>query len=344
MRVFKRMPQRSEEGFDYIQPLRALHSPLGVERIREFVLDRASTASFWFTIRAAFRGLFAEWVALGTIAICMVSAGIAPSTGSYPASNPTGRVPTGVAHASRGIPMVPMSCPVGGIAPTRKPRFVAVANQPTLIGEATIAAMTLPEESDSIIAAPPSEPACTKSPTCAALSSKINYREMPSTSLFARFDGGFLFKEFHMTTEGAELGMIDGWKMFAIEARLGTGHRDNRDSALHHLADGSVRLSETELQFGIQAGATTQLGNFVLSAMLGPSYWVTTSIILDPTAHTQSTIQSRRAGLSAEASIAYSLTTSLQAGVASLTSYRRPIDDRSSPFNAGLSAFISFSP
>ncbi len=323
-----------ERGPDPFLPLRGLNSPLSVERIRAVVAERVAAVSFW----TSHRGLLFEWIALGTLALC-VSSLSTPSVG--PASNH-------VVLASRSALVEPARTVIqpatfvsrGMRATASTPRLFATVVVPAALPAVGVEVPSLPvlHSAEGRISQVATIPDVSRKLDLAIglRSTAVRPDDETQVPLFVRMDAGFLFQDFRMTSEGAQIGLTDGWRTIALEARIANSRRDLQDLLLHHPSSGLVRWSETEQQFGLQAGIEQHFGSISARATMGPGYWVSNMTLVDPISGSQSTTSLQRFGVSAEAAIAYSITPAFQAGVTGIASYH-------GVFDGGAMISISFS-
>lgn len=323
-----------ERGPDPFLPLRGLNSPLSVERIRAVVAERVAAVSFW----TSHRGLLFEWIALGTLALC-VSSLSTPSVG--PASN---HVVLASRSAPRGALVEPTRTVIqpatfvsrGMRATASRPRHSATAAPPA--GGIEVPSLPVLHHAEGRISQVATTQAVSRTldPAVGLCSTAFRPDDETHVSLFARMDAGFLFQDFRMTSEGAQIGLTDGWRTIALEARIANSRRDLQDILLHHPSNGLVRWSEAQQQFGLQAGVEQHFGSVSARATMGPGYWVSNMTLVDPISGSQSTTSLQRFGVSAEAAIAYSITPAFQAGVTGIASYH-------GVFDGGAMISISFS-
>jgi hypothetical protein len=319
-------------------PLRSLNSPLSVERIRAVVAERVAAVSFWTSLR----GLIFEWIALGTLALCVSSLSTrSVRVAAGPASNHAGLVSHGAsAEPARTVVQSATLASRRALATASTPRLFAIVALPATLPAGEVEAPSLP-------AIHSAEGRITPVATIADVSPKLDpaaglrsatFRPDDKThvSLFARMDAGFLFQDFRMTSEGAQIGLTDGWKTIAIEARIANSRRDLHDLLLHHSSNEPLRWSETEQQIGLQLGIEQHFGSVSARATMGPGYWISNMTLVDPISGSQSATSLQRFGVTAEASIAYSITQAFQAGVTGIASYH-------GSFDSGALLTISFS-
>ena len=306
-----KLPEHSQDPF---APLRELRSPAATKAIRERVLERVASVSLWGQLRSV--AAEALIVGIAATAILRISASVPHSlTTSEPAVlKPNAvSVPTAiqlakleiVSHKASGVSLLS-----AGISSTD------LANETLRISSVT---STPPASIEPAVYVPAKISMLALQPMNIPADIHLSFM----TSWFASVSGGAMFSELRILAERGEIGFKDGWKTVALAYMNANGAADIRGELLHHPGLTAPFLSkEGEQQFSLLFGANTHVGNFEFRSMVGPSYLYSSSQNYAPASGIATApAMSAGFGVSAEASVFYSLNSSFQGGITGITSY-----------------------
>ena len=302
-----------EHPHDPLAPLRELRSPIGTRAIRERVLEQVAVAPLWRQLRT----VAAEALVVGVAAIAVLRLSV-PSTGSR----------MGSAHLALSQNAEPRSIMASSEpAPLRESRVVSRAARTSLAAHASEGPVTIfgaiaPRLPNAIEPAAYTPLKASMQPL-RSLCTWDNSSAAPKASWFAAVSGGAMFSELRILAERGEVGLEDGWKTMALSYTNANGAADIHGVLLHHPGLTTPFLSkEGAQQYSLLLGANLHVGEFEFRALAGPTYLYASSQNYDP-AIGGATAPTTRSGLgvSAEASVLYSLNSSVEAGVTSIASY-----------------------
>ncbi len=306
---------------DPLASLRELRSPVSANAIRERVLERVAAISLWSQLRS----VMAEALVVGVVAATVLLNMAGPSAHDVPNSSHLTYRPDLSGQIAANFTSSPVVTQTQ--VPVAASRIARASDQAL----ASFAALELPSRNlqpTSSILQPLS---LNLQPSSLILqpSSLILHPSAPemkvaaSNHWFACVSGGATFSELRIMAERGELGFQDGWKTIAVSFTNSNGSRDIHDELVHHPGLTAPFLSnESEQQYSLLLGGTTDFGPVEVRALAGPAYLYSSSSYYAPaTGADGAPVSAGALGVSAEVSAFYNISREFQAGITGITCY-----------------------
>ena len=314
---------RSED--DLFQPLRKSHSPLSLNSIKRYILDRSANAiqaaehpSLW----AQLRGLGLEFFTLGAIAGIVSFASMPSTSVTGVVINKSSSVEIAARHITSATPDLQIrhqnytGPEEPALSLSKGPVLHDVPHSlrsNELAGASEFVAEIHPASTRAQLIQPAKHSAISP---LSGYPFTASMEESTTPHFFASLQGGAAFDRMRMLTEGISIGATHDWQMIALQYSTITGRRDAHDLLAHHTSGDVLLQSEDRREVSLLAGGIMTYGKLSGSIALGPSYLFSTSTFYNQSSQvTTAPVFGKGLGLSAQASIEYKLNDFLSAGI-----------------------------
>jgi hypothetical protein len=336
---FHAAPITAQPEDDLFQPLRRSRSPLSLNSIKHYILDRSVSAiqaaerpSLW----AQLRGLGLEFFTLGAIAGIVSFA----STPSIPISGAATNEKNTIAAipAIRVAPDLQVGYNFG--AGSEAPVLHAVQHSFRSTDE--VVAQIHPASTTAQLIQPAKHSAISQPfgyPFAASM------EESTTPHYFASLQGGAAFDRMRMLTEGISIGATRDWQMIALQYSAITGRRDAHDLLSHHAPSDVLLQSEDRREVSLLLGGIARYGNMNGSIALGPSYLFMTNTFYNQSSQlTTAPVFAKGLGLAVQASIGYEFNNFVSAGITGFAYLHSMTSGSAATNTAGISLSIVVEP